>query len=433
MYRIDTTKTTGACMSRKINISNHIAVLALLCMWLPISAATPTNNEVKADAVAKGKLVANDYLSRNILPNSSGFNYFEACSYYGALLFGEATADSSFYKTILTRYKNNKPSSIPTGDVDKNSAGLLPLYLFKMSGDSSLLKLGKAAADASLQAKGYPRYAIDDTYMTGSLMVQAYRATKDMKYIDFFADYMLTYMEKLQQSDGLYWHKLDSKNYWGRGNGWGAAGSTELLQVLPVTHPKYAAVLAGYRKQMTGLLAVQKSSGIWMQLLNSTDPKNWEETSGTAMFLFAMFTGIKNGWLESETFLEPAKKGWTALAAYLQGAKLANVAAGFWPSTGTASDYLNAARGAPGDSHGTAAFLWAATAAVNCLQATATDRPQSASPVPISISRSNLMGVVDLTGRVLTSNAIPRLDKSASGIYLSAPHTRAGGTVMINR
>jgi rhamnogalacturonyl hydrolase YesR len=402
-------------------------------MWIPITAAGSTNDEVKTSAAAKGKLVANDYLSRNILPNSSSFNYFEACSYYGALLFGEATADSSFYKTILTRYKNNKPASIPTGDVDKNSAGLLPLYLFKMSGDSSLLKLGKAAADASLQAKGYPRYAIDDTYMTGSLMVQAYRATKDMKYLDFFADYMLTYMEKLQQPDGLYWHKLDSKNYWGRGNGWGAAGATELLQVLPTTHPKYAAVLAGYRKQMTGLLTVQKASGIWMQLLGSTDPKNWEETSGSAMFLFAIFTGLKNGWLESATFLEPAKKGWTALAGYLQGAKLANVAAGFWPSTGTASDYLNAARGAPGDSHGTAAFLWAATAAVNYFQPTAASQPLFAAPVLVGNSRANQMMMVDLAGRSLTPDVITRRAEGASGIYLSAPRTAPGRSRMTIR
>lgn len=395
-------------------------LLIMACMWKSAPAATPTNDDVKSSAAAKGKLAANDYLSRNILPNSSGFNYFEACSYYGALLFGEATSDSSYYKTTLTRYKNNKPTSIPTGDVDKNSAGLLPLYLFKMSGDSSLLKLGKAAADASLQAKGYPRYAVDDTYMTGSLMVQAYRATKDMKYIDFFAEYMLTYMEKLQQSNGLYWHKTDSKNYWGRGNGWSAAGSTELLQVLPTTHAKYAAVLAGYQKQMKGLLTVQKENGIWMQLLGSTDPKNWEETSGSAMFLFAIFTGLKNGWLESDTFLEPAKKGWMALAGFLQGAKLASVAAGFWPSTGTASDYLNAAKGAPGDSHGTAAFLWAATAAVNFFQPTATI-PIRRQPATTRAPAGNSMSVVlDLAGRTIgAGNAADRpAEILTPGLYL---------------
>jgi rhamnogalacturonyl hydrolase YesR len=342
----------------------YLLITNVLILTITTSAVMAASDPISANAKEKGKLVANDYMSGNRQPNSSSFNYFDACSYYGICMLSMAINDSSLYKSVYTRYKNNKPSSIPTGDVDKNSCGLLPLYLFKLSKDSTLLKLGIAAADNSLQKNGYPRTAIDDTYMTGSLMVQAYRATGDMKYLDFFAEYLITYMGKLQQANGLYWHKLDSKNFWGRGNGWGAASATELLMELPKTHTKYAAVLDGYRKQMTGLLNVQKESGMWMQLLDSKDSKNWEETSGTAMFLFAIFTGLKNGWLDKETFLEPAKKGWTALTGYLQGGKLTRVAAGFWPTTGTAADYLNASIGGPGDSHGTAAFLWAATAAV---------------------------------------------------------------------
>ncbi len=62
-----------------------------------------------------------------------------------------------------------------------------------------MLKLGKAAADASVAAGGYKRDAIDDTYMTGSLMIQAYRATRDTKYLDFCADYIVYYMGKLLQ------------------------------------------------------------------------------------------------------------------------------------------------------------------------------------------------------------------------------------------
>ena len=83
------------------------------------------------------------------------------------------------------------------------------------------------------------------------------------------------------------------------------------------------------------------------------------------MFLFAIFTGLRHGWLDKFTFLEPAKKGWMALADYLQNGKLTNVAAGFWPQSKTEDYYLSASRGQPGDSHGTAAVLWAAAAAVN--------------------------------------------------------------------
>jgi unsaturated rhamnogalacturonyl hydrolase len=358
---------------KKIHISLILIFLSLFFMTSSLAAST--NEEVLASAKEKGKAVA-DYLAKSSGVSVSSTDYFDVCSYYGYCLLGEALGDTSFYTTVYNKYKQNKPT-IKTGTVDLNSAGILPLYLFKMTKDSSLLKLGKAPADVVISATGnsitegktYVRMAIDDTYMVGSLMVQAFRATRDTTYLNFCALYISTYMQNLlQDSTGLYWHKLDSRNYWGRGNGWGAASSTELLQVLPTTHAKYATILDGYKKQMNGLLAVQKTSGMWMQLLDSKDSKNWEESSGTAMFLFAMFTGLKYGWLDKATFLEPAKKGWMALIGYLQNGKLTNVAAGFWPTKKTADEYISAARGQPGDSHGTAAFLWAATAAINYLK-----------------------------------------------------------------
>ena len=373
-----------------------------------VCVAAPTAEEVFASAKEKGKLVADDYFSRNIYPNASGFNYFDACSYYGACRYGEAINDTNYIKSIYNKYVQHKPSSIPTGDVDKNSSGLLPLYLFTIYKDSSLLKLGKAAADASLQAKGYPRYAIDDTYMTGALMVQAYRATGDTAYINFCARYLATYFDTLQQSNGLYWHKLDSKNFWGRGNGWGCSSATELLLELDTSNPQYEHILDRYQKQMAGLLEQQQSSGLWMQLLGSTDPKNWIETSGSAMFLFAMLTGVQQGWLDESTFLEPAKKGWMGLVSYLQGSKLTKTAAGFWPSTGQPSDYLNASVGQPGDPHGTAAFLWAASAALRLFNPTAT--------VPYVLMRQPVQSTVfltlpnermfDLSGRIVQKNGI---------------------------
>jgi rhamnogalacturonyl hydrolase YesR len=81
--------------------------------------------------------------------------------------------------------------------------------------------------------KGHIRNAIDDTYMTGSLHVQAYRATKVTVYLNFFADYLSSYMKNLQQSNGLYWHHKDLAHQF-----WGVetvvcASSAEILQVLP--------------------------------------------------------------------------------------------------------------------------------------------------------------------------------------------------------
>jgi unsaturated rhamnogalacturonyl hydrolase len=426
-------------------IPRVVAIVPFLLLIFDVSLdiAAPSNNDVFTAARETGRAVA-DYLVKRsgIAPTSP--DYFNACSFYGACLFGAAVRDTSYCATICTQYKKSMPAAIATGNVDKNAAGILPLHLFKVTGDSSLLKLGKAPADVVVKATSsggainpgspYVRTAIDDAYMVGSLMVQAYRATHDTGYLNFCATYITYYMGKLQQPGGLYWHKLDSKNFWGRGNGWGAASVTELLQVLPAAHAKYGAVLDGYKKHMAGLLAVQRESGMWMQLLDSNDPKNWVETSGTAMFLFAMFTGIANGWLDKATFLEPAKKGWMALCGYVQDGKLTNVAAGFWPTTGTAGDYLNAAKGQPGDGHGTAALLWAASAAVNYLGTTYAlaepARPGIASRLSAPRARDGDGSYFDVLGRCSPQTAACRRFLPCAGVVIAHGRT-APATVFL--
>ena len=75
---------------------------------------------------------------------------------------------------------------------------------------------------------------------------------------------MLAYLAKLRKGDGLFSHTDQSEPHWGRGSGWVAAGMTEILLDLP-SGALRDAVVAGYRKQMDGLLKVQLGTG--------TDPR----------------------------------------------------------------------------------------------------------------------------------------------------------------
>lgn len=343
----------------------HIALL-LCCLSVSFAPAqrVPTDDDVLKSALEKGKLVAEYWVKRSGVNPSTTDYYADICSFYGACILGDALGDSSIYKEINSKY--NRTSAIKTDNIDNNSCGILPLHLYLHNNNSPLLKLGKDAADANIQKDGHFRNAVDDTYMTGSLMVQAFRATKDTEYLDFCVDFITRYMGNLQQSNGLYWHHGDiSHQFWGRGNGWGAASTAELVQVIPPSHKKYEEVITGYKNHMKGLIDVQLESGMWPQLLASTDARNWEESSGTSMFLFALFTGLELGLLDKATYLDPAKKGWTALVGHLgSDGKLNDIAAGFWPKVGDANEYISAPKASAGNSHGTAGFLWAATAIV---------------------------------------------------------------------
>jgi rhamnogalacturonyl hydrolase YesR len=54
---------------------------------------------------------------------------------------------------------------------------------------------------------------------------------------------------------------------------------------------------------------------MWRQLIDH--PEAWIETSSTAMFPFALLSGVKNGWLEERTYAPAARKGWRGLVSYI--------------------------------------------------------------------------------------------------------------------
>jgi rhamnogalacturonyl hydrolase YesR len=166
------------------------------------------------------------------------------------------------------------------------------------------------------------------------------------------------YFNKLQQSNGLFHHTQSSPNFWGRGNGWAASAMTETLMAMPQNHPKYQLILNRYKLMMSTLANYQDSSGMWHQVIDV--PYSYLETSCTGMFLFAMSTGIRMGWLPEDEYLPVVEKGFNALAGYVNSSgAVSDICIG----TGQSNDvqyYLDRPR-STGDFHGQAAVLWAAT------------------------------------------------------------------------
>jgi rhamnogalacturonyl hydrolase YesR len=206
---------------------------------------------------------------------------------------------------------------------------------------------------------GETRFWVDDMYMLNILQLEAYRATHDAKYLDRDANEMVAYLRKLQQPNGLFYHAPDVPFYWGRGNGWFAAGMAEMLLTLPADHPNHAEILAGYQKMMAALLKYQNPDGSWRQLVDR--PEAWEESSATGMFTFAMIEGVRQGWLPADTYGPAARRAWIALAGFVdQNADVTNICVGT-NKENSLEYYLTRPRHT-GDFHGQAPVLWAARA-----------------------------------------------------------------------
>ena len=274
--------------------------------------------------------------------------------------------------------------------VDDTIFGALPYEIYLANKDPRYLEMGSFYADTqwtppcegtikerhappkevqeAYWAKGYTpqtRLWIDDMYMITVLQSQAFRATGRRAYIDRAAREMCLYLDELQLKDGpakgLFYHAPDVKYVWGRGDGWMAAGMALVLDRLPEDSEHRPRILEGYRAMMATLLKYQRPDGLWSQLVDRpADPRNWGETSCTAMFTYAFATGVARGWLDPAQYGPAARRAWLALCARLDAfANISDVCVG----TGKKDDlqyYFDRPR-VNGDPHGQAPMLWIAS------------------------------------------------------------------------
>ncbi len=296
--------------------------------------------------------------------------YQEVCAWHGALAVANATGDAALREKLEERLRTvmlpENASLIPDKEhVDFDIFGAIPLEISSIDHDDSLRQFGLKFADRQWSKptleglSNETRFWIDDMYMITLLQTAAFRATDDHKYLDRAAIEMAAYLKKLQQPNGLFFHADDVPFYWGRGNGWVAAGMTEMLKLLPSDHPQREAILAGYRKMMAALIANQAQDGMWRQLIDH--PESWEESSSSAMFTYALVTGVRRGWLAEETYGPAARKAWVAIAGHVdQNGDVSDICEG----TGKKNDYAYylARRRRTGDFHGQAPVMWAAAA-----------------------------------------------------------------------
>ncbi|HKO48336.1 MAG TPA: glycoside hydrolase family 88 protein [Polyangiaceae bacterium] len=335
------------------------------------AARPPETNplaHLAASAKESGLLLAKRFsqqsLRFNSVANLPGDGYKSACEWYGALRVAKLAERQDLLEALVTKFnplRENFVTAMTAGEahVDRYVFGMVPLEIYIQTNDRTYLPLGTQTADKQ-QTTNQTRNAIDDMFMMTGLQLEAYRATKDAKYIDFMAKTMVAYLGA-QQPNGLFFHNVtQAKVHWGRGNGWFAAGMAEMMRDLPTSSTYYEAIKAGYKKMMEGLLNYQGKNGLWYQVLDMpSDASNWEESSGSAMFTYAMIAGVRSGVLDAKTYVPVIDAAWAGLRSKISAqGDVSNVCVGTWYKN-TAREYMALSR-LTGDGHGQAPVLWAA-------------------------------------------------------------------------
>jgi unsaturated rhamnogalacturonyl hydrolase len=322
-------------------------------------------NPVAGDIYDIATDIANKISCNFLARNENGTHYAAACTWHGTLWYAEFVDDSSMVEksiTLYTSYLNGRKRP-KIGHVDYNVFGIWPFHLYQQTNDTSYLTIARNLADDGFnppRSDGlcrYTRFWVDDLYMICSLQVQAYKALGEIKYMNRCGLQFEVYIDRLQQSNGLFHHTTDAPIFWGRGNGWVAAAMAEVLKTMPRVHPRRTIIMNAYLYMMTSLKEYQDSSGMWHQVM--TIPSSYRETSCTGMFLFAMATGVRLGWLPGNEYLSVIEKGFRTLASYVnENGDVQEICVGTSENSNT-KYYLTRPR-RTGDLHGQAAVLWAA-------------------------------------------------------------------------
>lgn len=326
------------------------------------------------------------------LNNNKYIDYPETFLWIGTARFAAAAHEEMLLKNVVDRWNflltdpGEKTRLSLKDHVDRNMFGALAFEMYQITGNTKYRDMGVEYADAqwelpddanddqkfwhNLGLSWQTRIWIDDMYMIPVLQTAAYKATGDRKYIDRCATQMAHYIEVLQEPNGLYYHGSDAPFFWGRGNGWMAAGMTEFLKVCPADHPKRAVVLEAYKKMMATLLSYQISSndasknGLWYNLVDRPESDSFRETSGSAMFIYAFINGVKYGWLDADTYGPAAVKGWKGLIACTNHRNMLRYAVKGTNKSSTIDVYKNSGNIQLGNWHGHLAYMWCCAALV---------------------------------------------------------------------
>jgi rhamnogalacturonyl hydrolase YesR len=168
----------------------------------------------------------------------------------------------------------------------------------------------------------------DALFMAPPAWVRMTAATGDARYLDQAvaawwrtSDYLYDQDEHLYYRDSNYFARREAngrKVFWARGNGWVMAGLARTLQYVPADHPARARFERQFREMAAKVITLQQGDGMWRASLLDPAAYPARETSGTALFAYALAWGVNQGLLDRAAYAPVVRRAWTALAASVQ-------------------------------------------------------------------------------------------------------------------
>jgi len=170
---------------------------------------------------------------------------------------------------------------------------------------------------------------LDGTYMSDVFMMQYAKAFNEPAlFKEAMQQINLVHEHNGDPETGLLYHGWDesgnpawanvetgtSPEFWSRGIAWYYLTLLECIDYIPLESPDRKELGTLFREATKPVLKFQdKETGLWYQLINkSYEPRNWVETSASAMFAYGFAKGYNNGIFD-KSYLAAAQKTFATL------------------------------------------------------------------------------------------------------------------------
>lgn len=274
----------------------------------------------------------------------ASWNYIDGCMIKAILELYYVTNNKhylEFSDTFIDWYVN-EDGSIKTYDIkeynlDNVNEGKVLFDLYKLTGKE---KYRKALDHIYTQVKSHPRIKegnfwhkdiypnqvwLDGLYMVLPFYTEYDTLFKNCEGYDDIYDQILNVERRMKKDEnGLFYHAYDesrkmfwcnketghSPNVWLRAMGWFVMALIDVLEKTDKSkvEGKYNDVVRLFKTTIDSMLKFQSPEGMWYQVVDLPNREgNYLETSGTAIMSYALYKGVRLGFLDN-SYLQYAEK-----------------------------------------------------------------------------------------------------------------------------
>jgi rhamnogalacturonyl hydrolase YesR len=282
--------------------------------------------------------MANSTLARHPNPDtiaSSNFSWEVGYAMWTFEKVWRATKDPKYY-TYIKKYvdqhvsANGNLSGFSASRLDDFLPGYAILLLYEQTQAQQYLTAATTLRNAF---KTYPRNSdngfwhstgnpnqmwVDGVFMGQMFLARYGHATGESAAFDEVITQMTDIVNHCMKTNGLLLHAYDeskkaswansttglSPEVWSEGLGWYAVLIADLFDYLPADHPGRPGLMTILGQLTAGLKANQDAkSGRWCQVVDKcTLSDNWNESSGTGMFLYLTKKSIDKGYIDGTQY-----------------------------------------------------------------------------------------------------------------------------------